>query len=292
MSDAPKVTSRLRTLTSDRHDRDVVGLRYVYPVVSRRAKGVSIGINLNYDNRCNWRCVYCQVAGLQRGAAPHVDLLQLEGEVRSLVGAIESGGFLERHVPEQSRRVCDIALSGNGEPTGSPQFREVIELLAQLRSQLELLHALPVVLITNGSLADRANVLDAISRLAELDGRVWFKLDAGSDAGMRRTNSVATRFSRHLSRLRAVAALCPTFIQSCWFRRAGLDPDVEEVNGYLAALGNLHQQGVPIRGIQLYTLARESHQPESADLAPVASAWLHQLAARIEQIGLAVEVVV
>ncbi|PIU16966.1 MAG: radical SAM protein, partial [Gallionellales bacterium CG08_land_8_20_14_0_20_59_87] len=34
-------------LSTTDHSRDSAGLRYVYPVVSRRAGGVSIGINLN-----------------------------------------------------------------------------------------------------------------------------------------------------------------------------------------------------------------------------------------------------
>ena len=62
-------------LTSKVHDRDVAGLTYVYPVVSRRAGGVSVGINLSPNNACNWRCVYCQVPNLQRGALGHATRL-------------------------------------------------------------------------------------------------------------------------------------------------------------------------------------------------------------------------
>jgi wyosine [tRNA(Phe)-imidazoG37] synthetase (radical SAM superfamily) len=51
-------------LTVDDHNRDISGMKYIYPVVSRRAGGVSIGINLNVNNACNWRCVYCQVPNL------------------------------------------------------------------------------------------------------------------------------------------------------------------------------------------------------------------------------------
>jgi len=292
MTETSRVKSKLAILTTSQHDRDVVGLRYVYPVVSRRAKGVSIGINLNYDNKCNWRCVYCQVTGLKRGAAPEVDLVQLEDELNVFVDALDNRGFLEHHVPEAARRLSDIAISGNGEPTGSPQFREVIELLARLRLQHRALSALPVILITNGSLADRANVRDSISRLAAMNGRVWFKLDSGSNAGMRRNNSCSTTLSRHLFRLAAVARLCPTYVQSCWFRRAGLEPNEGEVHGYVEALAGLHREGIPIRGVQLYTLARASSQPESVDLAPVTREWLNRLAARLAQVGLCVEVVV
>ena len=43
------------------HPRSFADFRYVYPVVSRRAGGISLGVNLNLDKRCNFRCIYCQV---------------------------------------------------------------------------------------------------------------------------------------------------------------------------------------------------------------------------------------
>ena len=70
-------------LTVSDHNRDVSGMKYIYPVVSRRAGGVSIGINLNVNNACNWRCVYCQVPNLTRGAPPPIELIQLEKELNS-----------------------------------------------------------------------------------------------------------------------------------------------------------------------------------------------------------------
>jgi wyosine [tRNA(Phe)-imidazoG37] synthetase (radical SAM superfamily) len=290
MNEGIELNSRLATLTIDRHDRDVIGLRYVYAVVSRRSRGVSIGINLNPNNACNWRCIYCQVEGLVRGPAPVVDLAQLEHELRQLIDVVDHGHFLERHVAIEHRRLSDLAISGNGEPTSSPQFPEVVELLGRLKGDSSTLKQLPIVLITNGSLANRAGVRSALSRLAEIDGNVWFKLDAGTDAGLQATNSATTRLARHLDRLSIVARLCPTHVQSCWFQRAGVDPTPAEVSGYLGALRDLHQRGIPIRGVQLYTLARESRQPESADLRPVDSEWLEELAARIAEIGLCVDV--
>lgn len=69
-------------LTTSDHSRDIAGLKYVYPVISRRAGGLSIGINFNTNNACNWRCVYCQVPDLVRGAAPEMDFGLLEQELR------------------------------------------------------------------------------------------------------------------------------------------------------------------------------------------------------------------
>ena len=136
-------------LNTTDHSRDSAGLRYVYPVVSRRAGGVSIGINLNTNNACNWRCIYCQVPDLVRGTAPPVDLALLEKELSGFLHELQHGDFMQR-VPPEARRINDIAISGNGEPTSSHEFAEVIEIIANLKPA-----ELKLVLITNGSLMQR-----------------------------------------------------------------------------------------------------------------------------------------
>src|SRR5258706_11378459 len=115
-------TASSMSLTTDNHDRDSAGMTYVYPVVSRRAGGVSVGINLNPNNACNWRCVYCQVPGLVFGNAPAIDLALLETELRGFLQEALHGDWMERCVPEEARRLSDVAFSGNGEPTSSRQF--------------------------------------------------------------------------------------------------------------------------------------------------------------------------
>ena len=54
-------------LTIFNHDRNIYKSKYIYPVVSRRSKGLSLGINLNTNNACNWQCIYCQVSNLKLG---------------------------------------------------------------------------------------------------------------------------------------------------------------------------------------------------------------------------------
>ena len=98
-----------RQLSVVNHDRDAAGLTYVYPVVSRRAGGVSVGINLNPNNACNWRCVYCQVPHLVRGAAPPIDEDQLEAELRVVW---PDGSIAELEPPAVDQRVRYVQADG------------------------------------------------------------------------------------------------------------------------------------------------------------------------------------
>ena len=43
------------------HPRTYHENKFVYPVLSRRSGGISIGVNLNPDKICNFDCIYCQV---------------------------------------------------------------------------------------------------------------------------------------------------------------------------------------------------------------------------------------
>ena len=96
------MATRIQTLSIRNHDRDSAGLRYVYPVVSRRAGGVSIGINLNPNNACNWACLYCQVPDLTLGGPPPLDLGLLERELNLMLADIQSGRFVSQFMAENA----------------------------------------------------------------------------------------------------------------------------------------------------------------------------------------------
>ena len=166
------------------HSRDSAGLTYVYPVLSRRAGGVSIGINLNPNNACNWRCIYCQVPGLRRGAAPPIDLTMLERELRGFIDSVLHGDFMHAHLAEADRHIVDVAFSGNGEPTSAAEFPQAIELVGRVLRETGLDRAVKIRLITNGSLVGRSRVQAGLRRLGELGGEVWFKVDAGTEEGL------------------------------------------------------------------------------------------------------------
>ncbi|OFZ68749.1 MAG: radical SAM protein [Betaproteobacteria bacterium RBG_16_58_11] len=277
-------------LTVTDHDRDAAHRTYVYPVVSRRAGGVSVGINLNPNNACNWRCIYCQVPNLKRGAAPAIDLKQLETELTALLTDILHGDFMQTRVPEGARRLNDIALSGNGEPTSAKEFPEVVQLIGRVMKRFDLVSKIKLVLITNGSLISRESVQAGLKRMAKLNGEVWYKLDSATREGMTRINNTRQSLKKTAEHLALAASLCPTWVQTCVFALDGAPPSASEQQAYLDFLARLIQQGVKLRGVLLYGIARESHQAEAPRLSPLPQAWLAHFANKIEQLGLAVRV--
>ena len=279
------MTRATQPLTTRNHDRDNAGMTYVYPVVSRRAGGVSVGVNLNPNNACNWRCIYCQVPELKRGGPPAIDLAQLEDELRRMLTDIVAGDFLTRAVPEGMRRLNDIALSGNGEPTSAPEFSAVVDLIGEVLADFNLTGRIKLVLITNGSMASKAYVRDGLRKMARLNGEVWFKFDRATRAGLRQTNDSETDPERHYQRLKTVSALCPTWMQTCMFMLDGAPPEAAEIDAWLTLLARARTENLPLRGVLLYGLARPSLQDEAPRLGRLPEDWMRALAARVEALG-------
>lgn len=271
------------------HDRDSAGLTYVYPVVSRRAGGVSVGINLNTNNACNWRCVYCQVPDLKRGSAPAVDLEKLAGELRGFLRELLQGDFMQQRVPAEARRLNDIALSGNGEPTSAKEFDRVVDVIGEIMAEFGLIGKVKLVLITNGSLIQRPKVKAGLRKMAQLGGEVWFKLDSATAEGLHKINGSRQTVQKMQENLRATARLCPTWLQTCVFAFDGLSPTQAERQAYLDFIGKLQADSVPLQGVLLYGLARPSMQPDATRLSPLPKEWMLTLAAEIEARGLTVK---
>ncbi|SFU41570.1 Radical SAM superfamily protein [Nitrosomonas eutropha] len=282
----PPATGRL---SQNNHSRDSAGLTYVYPVISRRAGGISIGINLNPNNACNWRCIYCQVPNLKRGAAPAIDLIKLEQELRTFLYELLFGNFMQESVPPEARVIKDIALSGNGEPTNAQEFEQIIEIIGRTKADFPLPEKLKLVLITNGSLINRIVVQKGLRRMAELNGEVWFKLDSVTQAGRLRINNTRASLQRIRDNLRIAASLCPIWLQTCIFKLNGVHPDKAETDAYIYFVHTLLQEGTRIQGVLLYTLARPALQPEATILSKADSDWMEAFADKIRALGIQVK---
>lgn len=258
-------------------------MTYVYPVISRRAGGVSIGVNLNPNNACNWRCAYCQVPNLVRGVAPEIDLVCLGSELQSMLDNIQHGDFMAQRVPEDCRRLCDVAISGNGEPTSCRSFDAVVAVISEHMNNQDL--NIPLRLITNGSYIHKPYVQAGLSTMSANHGEVWIKVDSVTDEGIRRINGVRLDEARLRQQVEVAANLCPTWIQTCMIAWDGQPPPFEEVDAYLQFLSRLKQKHVPIQGVMLYGLARPSLQQEAAHLTALDSAWMEDMAVQIRQCG-------
>jgi len=282
-------------LTVTDHDRDHSGYRYVYPVVSRRAGGVSVGINLNPNNACNWACVYCQVPDLTRGGPPPIDLAQMDAELSAMLGDIVNGDFMMREVPEGARHLMDVAFSGNGEPTSAAEFPEAVTRVIDVMHRFALPADTKLRLITNGSLLHRPAVQDGIRSIGQFaaegdtggrsNGEIWFKIDRATVSGIEATNRIAYSPQRARENLLACADLAPTWIQTCWFAFDGRPPDEPEEQAYLDLIAEV---GKKIKGVHLYGLARPSLQPEAGRLTRLPAEALSAFAARISALGVEV----
>ncbi|MDP2806242.1 MAG: radical SAM protein [Gallionellaceae bacterium] len=278
-------------LNVSEHRRDIAGLRYVYPVISRRAGGVSVGINLNTNNACNWRCCYCQVPDLKIGTAPPVDLALLETELRGFLHELLHGDFMQQRVPAEARRINDIAISGNGEPTSAAEFLQVIDLIEKCLNPLSFVSPLKLVLITNGSLLQREYVQQGLRKMAKLDGEVWFKLDRASEQGMQTVNDTRASLNSVRENLRMAITCCPnTWLQTCWFALDGSPPSVQDEDDYLKFLSDMIATKISPQGVLLYGIARTSMQPEAPRLSALPLVDLERFAKRIRALGVLVKV--
>lgn len=275
-------------LTTTDHSRDIAGLKYVYPVISRRAGGLSIGINFNTNNACNWRCVYCQVPDLVRGSAPEIDFLLLEQELRFFLKQVLEGDFYQQYeVPEQHRVIKDIAISGNGEPTSLKNFDQAIELIGKIATQMKVLPASNFVLISNGSLIHQSHVQAGLKSLNKYNGEVWFKLDSVTTLGRKKINDCKQATEKVLENLILSSQLCETKLQTCMLEFLSAEEAEKERQAYV---GFLMESKAKIKEVMLYTLARPSLQPEASQLAKMDQQTMSQFANQLSEQGYQVTV--
>jgi wyosine [tRNA(Phe)-imidazoG37] synthetase (radical SAM superfamily) len=243
------------------HPRRWRDFHYVYPVISRRARGLSIGVNLNPDKVCNWDCAYCQVDRSSPGVRKDVDLAQLRDELDWMLGWCAAGAVWDdenfREVPTELRRINDIAFSGDGEPTTCPQFEQA----AQLAVELKKAHAMPavkVVTLTNMTMAHRDNVRRAFAMLDQNNGEIWAKLDAGTEPYYKLVDRSSIPFGKVLANIEAAAQVRPLVIQSLLMKVHGEPMPDAEFEAYLGQIQRILNGGGAIKLVQLYTIARQT----------------------------------
>lgn len=259
MADAVEDTSRKPLLIHRDHRRTFVDNLYVYAVVSRRSKGVSIGINLNPDKVCNFDCVYCQVDRRTPPQVREVDLQRLFQELEDTIDLVQSGGLFEMErfaaTPPALRRLNDIAFSGDGEPTTCPQFVDIVRAVALIKRQKGL-ENVKLVLITNATRFHHPLVREALSLLDANQGEIWAKLEAGTEEYYRAVDRTTIPFARILANISAAALARPVVIQALFLKMHGVGPAAAELEAFCDRLQEIVRAGGQIKLVQVYTVAR------------------------------------
>ena len=271
------------------HRRTFEDNLYVYAVVSRRSKGVSIGVNLNPDKVCNFDCVYCQVDRKTPPVVRDVDVPRLLRELEDMLELV-SGELFEmerfRQTPVELRRLNDIACSGDGEPTTCPEFLEIVEATAALKKRRGL-DAVKLVLITNATMFHRPQVEAALAVLDANQGEIWAKLEAGTEEYYQQVDRTTIPFGRVLDNITAAARVRPLVIQALFLRMHGEPPPPTELEAFCDRLNEIVAAGGRIALVQVYTVARV---PAESYVTPLADAEVDAIVALVRQrTGLAAE---
>ncbi len=265
------------------HSRQWDSYAYIYPVVSRRSKGLSIGVNLNPDTICNFDCVYCQVDKIEPPRPIQIDTVKLREELDTMAESVVSGRIWEHPrfagVDPSLRRLNDIAFSGDGEPTAASCFAEAVNIAVNVKKQHKL-DGVKLVLITNATLLDRPGVESALGVLDAHGGEVWAKLDAGTQGYYEKVDRSPVPLRRVLDNILACGRRRPIVIQSMFLQMHGEPVALKEFDAYTDRLAELIEAGCGINLVQLYTVARE---PLENYVTALNDAALSELAQRLRQ---------
>ena len=272
------------------HGRTYRENKFVYPVLSRRSGGISIGVNLNPDKVCNFDCIYCQVDRRSEAETQFVETDRLLAELDAMLRFVNSGEIFQdakfADVPAPLRRLNDLAFSGDGEPTTYRNFDEIIAAAAALKTKHGL-DGVKMVLITNATMFHRPAVERGLAILDAHNGEIWAKLETGTEEYYQLVERTKIPFRRVLDNIAAAARRRPLVIQSLFMRIHGDPPPPSEIAAFCDRLNEITAGGGAIKFVQVYTVAR---QPAESFVAPLTNAEVDQIAQTVrERTGLPAE---
>ena len=248
--------------------RDFLDRRFVYTVISPRARGLSVGVNMNPDKRCNFDCVYCEVNRAGPVPEARLDVPVMMVELERTLESIRSGGLRERpcyrNAPVELLELRHVTLNGDGEPTLCQNFIEAVEALVHLRAR-GCFPFFKLVLITNASGLDRPEVTEGL-RLFTTRDEVWAKLEAGTQEFMNHVNRPDCPLDKILRNILLVARQRPVVIQSLFASINGEAPPTSEIEAYVQRLRELKEAGAQIPLVQIYSATRPTPHSECGHL--------------------------
>lgn len=247
--------------------RDFLDNRFVYAVVSSRARGMAVGINMNPERNCNFNCLYCEVHRNGHSKTP-LDVDTMAAELKKTLGFVRAGRLRERPwyrvLPDELLQLRHVAFSGDGEPTLSPLFPQALEAVVHIRA-LSGLPFFKLVLMTNATGLDLPHVQQGLKFFTKSD-EVWAKLDGGTQAYLNRVNRTEVPLEKILANILHYGRQHPVVIQSLFPAINDEEPPLEEIEQYANRLLELKNAGAQIPLVQIYSATRPSAGSECGHL--------------------------
>jgi wyosine [tRNA(Phe)-imidazoG37] synthetase (radical SAM superfamily) len=240
------------------YPRDFLDNQFVYLVISPRAGGLSIGVNVNPIFKCSFRCLYCEVDRTQPGRASQFNLEKMVAELRSTIELTHSGALQRMpryaNLPPDLLKLRHVAISGDGEPTMADHFVDSLETIVHFRS-LGLFPFFPIVVVTNSTALDRQAIRDGLKCLTRRD-EIWAKLDGGTQQYLEKLNGTPFSLDQILNNILLLGRQRPVVIQSLFPAIDGEPPPDAEIQQYANRLKELKKAGAEIPLVQIYSATR------------------------------------
>ena len=248
--------------------RDFLNNRFVYAVISARARGLSLGVNMNPDKSCSFNCLYCEVDRRNPPREMKLDVDAMAEELHRTLSYVMAGKLRERPwysaLSDELLTLRHVALSGDGEPTFAPNFAEAVESIVHIRALGEF-PFFKMVLITNATGLDRPQVQQGLKHFTKSD-EIWAKLDGGTQAFFNRVDRSDIPLEKALSNILLVARQRPVIIQSLFPAINGEEPPLGEIEEYAQRLKELKSSGANIPLVQIYSATRPMFHAECGHL--------------------------
>jgi wyosine [tRNA(Phe)-imidazoG37] synthetase (radical SAM superfamily) len=246
------------------------------PVKSRRL-GVSLGINLLPTNKklCNFNCIYCECGwtedpGKTSNKLPHR---------KEVYDALEHT-LSEMKAKNQHPDV--ITYAGNGEPTLHPEFPGIIDDSIALRDKY--FPEAKIAVLSNATTIEKPIIKAA---LLKVDKNI-LKLDSAFDSTIQIHNNPKIKIKAETLIDNLVGFNGKVIIQTLFLRGIHNNTVIDnttpaEISEWLKAIERIQPSEVMI-----YTISRDT--PEGSQLQKVPVKELHEIAARVELLGIKTQV--
>jgi len=240
------------------YPREFLENRFVYFTISPRARGLSIGVNLNPDRICNFDCIYCEVDRTEPINDSEIDCAVAAGELEQALRLVQTGSLRllrqYRSLPQDLLKLRHVALSGDGEPTTSPKFLEAVEAIVHVRAR-GFHPFFKIVLITNASGLERPEVQAGLALFTPRD-EIWAKLEVGTQASMDKVNRSNMSLEKITENVLLTARRRPVVIQGLFSQVGGVAPTIAEIDEFACRLRDLKMRGAQISLVQIYSATR------------------------------------